>query len=756
MENIFGDIKKLIAIEQLKLVIQYNPSSNAYNKLGNELYELTRYEEAIEQFILAIQCNPHCATAHNNLGLSLRELQRNEEAMEQYKIAIQCNPSFSIAYFNLGSALLELKRYEEAIEQFTLALKYDPSYSPAYSNLGNVFYELKRFEDAIEQYKLAIHSNPHDPCAYYYIGNALYTLNRYEEAIEQFKLAIQYNPSFSTAYYNMGIAFLALKRYEESIEQFKLAIHNDPSNARAYFDIGRSLMILGKYDEAMGEYKHSIELLQSPSNDDKLFELNYVNVGWIMIKKRDFQSVNQIFTIELKNELSTDDGKLIKTILLYKQGDYQSSVSLIHTINANKLQEINYYYYYMAMCLWKSMNGEENEEERRIRIIMSIEWLNKAIKNDKEWVKPYYRRAQLLSLVQSSSDVISSSKADIQFVIQSNHQNPSFYQLSLSKISFLKSSLKKGDEEINGEKIQGLLGDTIKEDSSLEEIDNVEEEKKELRYYTAVSRAALLGDTEKLISIIKEDWSLLEEIENDEKNTPLLLAAREGHINTVSSLLLHGANISAINQSGDDIMKLSLPHNNLYLFLQEKKEIYQRDGDGNTTLHIECFRSNTDQVIDLLSKGASVHVFNNDENSPLHLSLLSPFALEKINDPKIQEERLEKIRSIIEKLTERGADLNITNKKFQTSLSLIVNLGFEKLGIEIGRLLLSNRGKASRGWIRYHLRSALSLYHGDFHHSSKDQDLLDLHVSFLTGFSLLSIIITKFFGIKNNNSSFYV
>ena len=111
-----------------------------------------------------------------------------------------------------------------------------------------------------------------------------------------------------------------------------------------------------------------------------------------------------------------------------------------------------------------------------------------------------------------------------------------------------------------------------------------------------------------------------------------------------------------------------------------------------------------------------------------------------------------KIRSIIEKLTERGADLNITNKKFQTSLSLIVNLGFEKLGIEIGRLLLSNRGKASRGWIRYNLRSALSLYHGDFHHSSKDQDL---NVSFLTGFSLLSIIITNFFCVNsNNNSSF--
>ena len=276
-------------------------------------------------------------------------------------------------------------------------------------------------------------------------------------------------------------------------------------------------------------------------------------------------------------------------------------------------------------------------------------------------------------------------------------------------------------------------------------------EKKELEYKTETRRAALLGETEKLITLIKEDWSLLEEMENEEKNTPLLRAAREGDINTVSSLLLHGANLSAINQSGDDIMKLSLPHNNLYLFLQEKKEIYQRDGDGNTLLHKECFAGNVNQVINLLSKGASVHVYNKDGNSPLHLSLLSQFALEKtidsniqaerIKDAKIQAERVKKIGLIVEKLIESGADLNITNRKFQTALSLIVNLGFEKLRIEIGRRMLSNRGEISRGWIRYHLHSALSHYHGDFHHTSRDQHLLDHHVSFLTGYLFFLVII---------------
>ena len=451
-------------------------------------------------------------------------------------------------------------------------------------------------------------------------------------------------------------------------------------------------MIMGRYDEAEEEYKHSLELLISslslPMLENELYELNKIFIGWIMIKRRDFQSSNQIFTIDLQNKLSTNTGRLIKAILLYKQGDYHSSLTLLNNINIhniNSWSEINYYYY-MAMCLWKSIendmkNGDEKEEERRVII---IEWLNKAIEKDKEWVKAYYRRAQLLSLLPSSStDFISSIKSDYKFVIQSNQQIPPFHQLSISKINFIMDEL--------------LV---------------------------------------QLIRLIIEDWSLLEETD-EEKNTPLLRAAVEGDINTVSSLLLHGANLSAINQSGDDIMKLSLPHNNLYLFLQEKKEIYQRDEDGNTLLHKECFLSNADQVTNLLSKGASVHVYNKDGNSPLHLSLLSQFALDKIKDAKIQAERVQKIGLIVEKLIEKGADLNITNKKFQTALSLIVHLGFEKLRVAIGKLVFSNRGEISRGWIRYHLHSALSHYHGDIHHRSKDQHLLDHHVSFLTGFSFL-------------------
>ena len=468
--NAFYQLKRYEeAIEAYKLAIQYNPSSNAYNNLGNALYQLKRFEEAIVQFKLA---DPYFSNTHNTMGNALQELKRYEEAIEEYKLAIQFHPSDISAYNYMGNAFYQLKRYEESIVQYKIAVQFDPSYSSAYNNMGNALVDLKRYEEAIVQYKLAVQFDPSYSSAYYNMGNVIYQLKRFEEAIEQYKRAIQFDISFSQAYHNMGYAFVELKRYEEAIEVFKLTIQYNPSNPRVSHDKGRALMIMGRYDEALEDYKHSIEqLLQSSLFDNELYELNNVNIGWIMIKRRDFQSADQIFKFELKNKLSTDVGKLIITILLYKQGDFHSSLSLFHNINITKLIGLlEIYYYYMAMCLWKSMKneGEDTEEQRRIKIIMIIDWLIKSIENNKEWVKPYYRRAQLLPLLQSTSDeLISSPKADFQFVIQSNQQNAPYYRLSLSKITFLLSlqnneEKKREEKEIQRENIVQIHSDGIK------------------------------------------------------------------------------------------------------------------------------------------------------------------------------------------------------------------------------------------------------------------------------------------------------
>ena len=344
-----------------------------------------------------------------NSAVGLHKLKRYEEAIEQYKLSVQYNPSDSVSYYNMGQGLYKLKRYEEAIEQFKLVIQYNPSNSNAYNNMGNSLAKLKRYEEAIEQFKLAFQNDK--SFSYDSMNNNFGLVSKTEVAIEQCKLAIKYNPSFLSAYCNLGFELRKLKRYEEAIEQFKLSLQYDPSHLVSITNIGELLMIKGRYDEAEKNFKRITDMAD---RSDKLYELNYSYLAWMMTKKekRDYQTANQIFTNKLNEKLLTNDGRLIKAILLYKIGDFHSSLLLQKTIlNQMNIGE-SVYYYYMAMCLFKSMNGQYNNEI----ITISIEWLNKAIKDDKEWVKSYYRRAQLSLLL--SPPLTDSSIADYQFVTQ--------------------------------------------------------------------------------------------------------------------------------------------------------------------------------------------------------------------------------------------------------------------------------------------------------------------------------------------------
>ncbi|GIW67570.1 MAG: hypothetical protein KatS3mg096_438 [Candidatus Parcubacteria bacterium] len=158
-------------------------------KLPSELYK-ELLPEIIDQYIKINIFKPergHQIQVLFNLGLALFELNRYEEAIEVYKQVIALSPKYANAYNNLGFFLSEFSLREEAIEAYKQAITLNPKYATAYNNLGNALFELNRYEEAIEAYKQAIAINPNFTEAYNNLGNALFKLNRYEEAIEAFE-----------------------------------------------------------------------------------------------------------------------------------------------------------------------------------------------------------------------------------------------------------------------------------------------------------------------------------------------------------------------------------------------------------------------------------------------------------------------------------------------------------------------------------------------------------------------------------------
>jgi len=140
-----GDENKEQTITVIGVEINKDDAKKHFDE-GVRLYNLGRYEEAIEEFDRALAINPNDMEAHNNKGYVLNMLSRYEEAIMECDKALAIDPNIKEARNNKGWALYNLGRYEEAIKEFNKALAIDPNFMAARNNKELALKELKRFK----------------------------------------------------------------------------------------------------------------------------------------------------------------------------------------------------------------------------------------------------------------------------------------------------------------------------------------------------------------------------------------------------------------------------------------------------------------------------------------------------------------------------------------------------------------------------------------------------------------------------------
>jgi tetratricopeptide (TPR) repeat protein len=157
-----GDVEKILI-------------SQIYNNKWVVLYELWRYEEAMEMYDEVLKLNPNNSDGYLNKWNVLYEW-KYKEAIEMYNKALELNPNYSFAYNNKWNVLCELWKYKEAIEMYNKALELNPNYSLAYNNKWLVLDKLWRYEEAIGMYDKVLELNPNDFSVYYDKCLVLYKL----------------------------------------------------------------------------------------------------------------------------------------------------------------------------------------------------------------------------------------------------------------------------------------------------------------------------------------------------------------------------------------------------------------------------------------------------------------------------------------------------------------------------------------------------------------------------------------------------
>ena len=86
---------------------------------ANRLFEKGRFRDALREFNIAIQLDPHDPDFFNDRGLVWDKLGVSERAIEDFTTAIDLNPTASAYYFNRARVFTLIGEPERAAEDLT-------------------------------------------------------------------------------------------------------------------------------------------------------------------------------------------------------------------------------------------------------------------------------------------------------------------------------------------------------------------------------------------------------------------------------------------------------------------------------------------------------------------------------------------------------------------------------------------------------------------------------------------------------------
>ncbi|MFC2096426.1 tetratricopeptide repeat protein [Bacteroidota bacterium] len=234
-------MKQILLIFSLIVAINISTFSQAdvesITKLGNQLVDLKRFDEAMEKFNEALDYLPSYAPAIDGKANLLIMQENYKAAGKIVEDAIKKNSDYPQFYLTRGIVYIKKGKYEDAIEDLNRALDLSQGLNnknfenKIYINRGAAYQKLMQNDAALNDYSKAIQLNDDNPDVYLYRGFLYYQRNDHPEALEDFNVVIELDPENPFAYYNRGMIYLKQEKMDEACDDFHNACELGNNNA---------------------------------------------------------------------------------------------------------------------------------------------------------------------------------------------------------------------------------------------------------------------------------------------------------------------------------------------------------------------------------------------------------------------------------------------------------------------------------------------------------------------------------------------
>ena len=208
------------------------PDEEIESRMNDVHQELITEMEVLYYIYEKVKTVRH-ATSANKLAMLFLQKNLISEALKQFELALEIDPHYSEAYSNYGKALLIEESYDKAVAVLDDGVQKAPDYADIHNYLGIAHLRTGNYQQAIEYLEQAIKLNPNYFGAHYHLGIAKlgHTLNTdgtEDEAVERIRAeAMQHLETASERLrdkqipnFDKVMEFVSNQSYQEAIDEF--------------------------------------------------------------------------------------------------------------------------------------------------------------------------------------------------------------------------------------------------------------------------------------------------------------------------------------------------------------------------------------------------------------------------------------------------------------------------------------------------------------------------------------------------------
>ena len=215
----------------------YYPLAQAYRGLG----DTAKAEENLakrgtgnvkfgDELMAALGDLTSGAHAHVSRGSRLMSAQKYDEANDEFRLAVETDPENITARMNYASTFVLLKKYDEAKTQLNELLRRSPNYAKAHQSLGILAAQLGNDEEAVKHFRagLAVDKNLAD--ANLVLGDALMRLKKYSEAEAAYRRQMELTPRNPSPHMKLVPALIRQKKFADARDKMENLVKGLPKH----------------------------------------------------------------------------------------------------------------------------------------------------------------------------------------------------------------------------------------------------------------------------------------------------------------------------------------------------------------------------------------------------------------------------------------------------------------------------------------------------------------------------------------------